>query len=190
LGLKPQVLRLAAFASDVAQARTEDELRGSMERFLDQSSDVAIKRTGPPRHRVFINGYVTGSMEAGVDRPSATPSLQVPLGLEVVWRRDTGRPDWTLGGFLRMVELGGFLPSEDQEGDRSTDELISSLIRPGFFVVLGAPKGFPATLGVGLTTSLARVPSDDFQAQQDDTSEWEWKTRFSAFLGWDIPIFP
>lgn len=187
LGLKPQVLRLAAFASDVAQARTEDELRGSMERFLDQSSDVAIKRTGPPRTRMFVNGYVTGSLEAGGDGPAVTPSLQVPLGLEVVWRNGNGRPDWTIGGFLRLVELGGFLPSEEQGDNRSTDELLSSLIRPGLFVVLGAPEGIPATLGLGFTTSMSRVHAD-VQAQQEES--WEWRTRVSAFLGWDIPIFP
>jgi hypothetical protein len=189
LGLKPQVLRLAAFASDVAQARTEDELRDSMERFLDQSSDVAIKRTGPPARRLFVNGYVTGSLEADADDP-LTPSLQVPLGLEVVWRSGAGKPDWTYGGFLRLVELGGFLPSEDQEGDRSTDEVLSSLIRPGLFLVVGAPRGFPATLGIGLTTSLSRVPADVQAQQEDDAAEWEWGTRLSAFIGWDIPIFP
>lgn len=191
LALQPQVLRLTAFAADISQSKSEDEMRDAMSRFLDQSSDVAIKRTGPPVRRIFANAFVTGSLEHPLDEEPARGyvrgSIQVPIGLEIVWRRSTGRPDWTRSLFLRMVDLGGFLPSESQEGSRNTDEVIASLVRPGIFGLLGARGGVPVTVGGGLTFTLTPT-SEETEAETD--REWEWKPRFSLFLGWDIPIFP
>jgi hypothetical protein len=191
LALRPQVLRLSAFAADISQARSEDEMRDAMTRFLDQSSDVAVKRTGPPVRRMFLNAFVTGSLEHPLDETLARgytrPSLQVPIGVEVVWRRTTGEPDRTGSAFLRLVDLGGFLPSESQEGSRNADEVIASLVRPGLFALFGVGDGVPLTYGAGFTATLTRVEAD--QAAGIDEG-WEWKPRFSLFVGWDIPIFP
>lgn len=185
LGISGQWLRVAALATDVSQAQTNEDVRGAMERFLEQSTDIATKRTGPPVRRVFVNAYGAATGEPGYF------GFQLPVGIELVKRDTVNEPRATTSLYFRAIELSGFLPREGQDGGRSTEEVIASLVRPGFYYLWapGPRRGLPhipreLTLGVGIT-SWAQ-PKDTTSAE----SEWEWKAKFSAFIGWDLPIFP
>lgn len=185
LGVSGQWLRVAALATDVSQAQTNEDVRGAMDRFLEQSTDIVTKRTGPPARRVFVNAYAAATGEPDYF------GFQLPIGVELVQRSTLNQPRATVSLYLRGVELSGFLPREGQDGGRSTEEVIASLVRPGLYA-LWAPgpseriSFIPRelTLGVGIT-SWAQL-NDRTNAEP----EWEWKAKFSAFLGWDLPIFP
>jgi outer membrane protein OmpA-like peptidoglycan-associated protein len=179
LGLSPQWLRVAALVSDVSAAQSEDEVRQTMQRFIAQGTDVDTKRTGPPDFRVFANGYATVTAEPGYK------GIQLPLGFESVYRRSRGTPGMTVAGFLRLVELSGFLPRENQEGGRSTEDVVAALVRPGAYLVL-APLGGQfrsVTLGAGWAWWAERETQGERRA-------WEWHNKPSFFIGWDVPIFP
>jgi outer membrane protein OmpA-like peptidoglycan-associated protein len=185
IGLSPATLRAAALVSDISAARDEAEVRAAMQRFMEQGSSVADKRDGP-RGRVYVNAYAgLGARGTGdADDPDLhSAGIQLPIGLELT-RPFQAVPAVSL--YARAIELSGFLPGDEQTGDRDTEEVFADLVRPGLFVLVspfGSGMLRPVTVGAGVGTRARR-------SVVDEQERWNWETRFNAFIGWDLPLFP
>jgi hypothetical protein len=180
---------LVAFASDIAGAQNEDEVRTAFRGYLRTQGSRTQKRQRSGNGKMYwsVNAYVGGQLGSEnlkgpgqSDNPGHSYGPYIPLGVEVGVR--LGR-QWTLGALIQALDLGSiatYRSDADEPYEVKNDVSLSQVIVAGVGIVLGVGA---TPLSVGFITSYAP------EAREAPDIGKLGAFRKAFVIGVDIPVF-
>ena len=193
--MAPRDLRVLTLATEVAQARTGDEVDAAVSHFIAGGDSYMKKRSTDRGWIATLNAY--GGGQSGVElaggKGAAFAAPYLPLGIEIGLPRPVhlvGPLNWVAGHadlFLQVLDLGALASwrlSHDVSDPRPQVS-VAQVFAPGAYIVF--PLGdLPLSVGAGwswspqlrkLDRAGAVVKRDAFRVP-------------GIFLGFDVPLFP
>lgn len=182
------VLGSLAFAADLAEAGSAEEVTAAFRRYNPGSRVVAFKRDST-RWYATLNGYA--GVAAGAERSASTwagaAALSLPIGAEIGWSLgQPGRPRTfvqSIGLFAQVIDLGSLAAIRIGGSDtleKVPPPTLASVWAPGVMLRLGlGDSRFVATTGI------AYVPA----GRREETTETSRSAvRLTFGLATDIPL--
>jgi hypothetical protein len=187
--MPPRTLALLGFVTDVASARTEDEVKHAVRGYVRQQGGARGKRFETGRYYWSVNSYVglqhlTESLD---ENEQSVPDRGVsgaylPVGFEAGVRLGSGRArGLTAGVFLQAVDLGAIaLHRPDQEEDQVQAEVgWYRIVAPGMGVMIGLGE---IPFSIGFIGSFAPAAREIEGVGDVDALRWGF------VAGFDLPI--
>lgn len=186
--LPPDLMRLAAFAANVASAKSSDEVKTAIEA---AAAPVGSYREKGGGWYFTVNAYVGGAIGQEVvgGESSSAVGVFAPIGVE----GGVGTKFIRLGLFASLVDLGAVVSyrlDEDRTEDNEEIEQqanigLAQIFSPGIYLTVGFPSALPLSLGAG----VARTP--ELRSLKMGEAETEASAlRFQAFLALDLTLYP
>lgn len=190
--IKKAIMKYGIFMASVVGAQSSAEVKEILSSIALPVGSSRIKRESA--FNVAVNGYVgffTGYEKIPAVRSKQwinNVSLSAPVGVSFSWGglfRKAGKPGWSLGGFVSMVDLGSLVSY--RFGDDSTSQLsnvtLKQIIAPGLFISCGIPKSpFSLSFGYQRTPLLREVSTTENTVLNNSGY------RIGGTLTVDIPI--
>jgi hypothetical protein len=187
--MPPRTLALLGFVTDVASARTEDEVKHAVRGYVRQQGGARGKRFETGRYYWRVNSYVglqhlTESLDEN-EQPvpdRGVSGAYLPVGFEAGVRLGSGRArGLTAGVFLQAVDLGAIaLYRPDQEEDQVQAEVDwHRIVAPGMGVMIGLGE---IPFSIGFIGSFAPAAREIEGVGDVDALRWGF------VAGFDLPI--
>lgn len=173
--------RLLAFAADVSQSSTPDDIKKSIRSLAAAAASRRNKRAADHEWLVALQAY--GGVQTGRESVNSDEAwfggLYAPVGFEVTPKK------WQVGLFVQIIDVGVIASSRiawsTDNVDSSPEVGFRQIVAPGAYLTY-AFRNTPLSFGAG--GSLApRLLSLETGEERD-------AFRLGVFLAVDIPIFP
>jgi len=193
----PEVSKYGLFMSNVANAKTPDEVKNAIEAAVLPVGSSSIKKNSQWNVSVqsYLGAYWSNNAGGAIDRAwNSKFGVVAPIGISASY----GFKKWgSASVFASLLDLGAIVDyhlkydsvsaggTKTVETSKNYQIKLGQIFSPGGYIVYGFPFNLPLSIGFGgqYGPGLSKVQADGTTVV--DNPYWRW----SAFLAVDIPLF-
>lgn len=187
-GLTHLNLTPLAFAADVAQASTADDVNSALQRYAKVTSGRTMKRNGAGYFTVNAYAGISAGAERASKKLAAFSSLYLPVGIEGGWgiRPNAAKKPRvnSFGFFAQVIDLGSLASvrlANDDEIEETPSTNLASVWSPGLMARIGfADTPFVLSAGASYVPAARRDRAKD---------QLVGAVRALVSLSIDIPLY-